>query len=168
MFYYLWDWFPCGSSPTSVEVSGKTAIDLIEDGSESMGMLHVTVGECSFFLPSPMLYKWNSPSVKQGRPVIPCHVFPWFSLWARLNIGVFDSAPFYPVYNSFFADWYRNSVTLSAFYCHFCTSFWSFFPLICKFVIFLYASCSFFWHKWICMILCQDSRSELHFPFYQQ
>lgn len=33
-----------------MEVSGKTAIDLIEDGSESMGMLRVTMGECSFFL----------------------------------------------------------------------------------------------------------------------
>lgn len=65
----------------------------------------------------------------------------------------------------FFFDWYWNSVTLSDFCCCFCISFWRvFFSLICKFVIFLYASCSFFWHPWFCMILCQDSRSELHLP----
>lgn len=104
LFYYLWDWFPGGCSPTSTEVSGKTAIDLIEDGSESiedgsesMGVLHGKMDRCSFFLPS------SNPEFF----CLLCRADLWyvpmaFSLWAGFSIESFDLAPLAPVYDSFF------------------------------------------------------------------
>lgn len=80
-------------------------------------------------------------------PVINSHDFLCSQGWAWKSL----IQPLFFLYIVlFWLIW--NSVTLSAFCCLFFFS-----SLICKFVIFLYASCSFFWHQWLLVILCQNS-----------